>query len=36
MSTREEILGGLMNLMTAKVYDQDIIERAYKFIKESK
>lgn len=27
-------LGGLMNLMIHKVYDHDIIERAYKFIEE--
>lgn len=28
------VLGDLMNLMMHKVYDHDIIERAYKFVKE--
>lgn len=31
---REIILGDLMNLMIHKVYDHDIIKRAYLFIKE--
>lgn len=34
LKEQEIILGGLMNLMIHKVYDHDIIERAYKFIKE--
>lgn len=31
---KQIVLGDLMNLMVHKVYDHDIIERAYKFIKE--
>lgn len=34
LKEQEIVLGGLMNLMIHKVYDHDIIERAYKFIKE--
>lgn len=34
LKEQEIVLGGLMNLMVHKVYDHDIIERAYKFIKE--
>lgn len=29
------VLGDLMNLMIHKVYDHDIIERAYKFVEEA-
>lgn len=34
LKEQEIVLGDLMNLMVHKVYDHDIIERAYKFIKE--
>lgn len=34
LKEQEIVLGGLMNLMIHKVYDHDIIERAYKFVKE--
>ena len=34
LKERDIVLGDLMNLMIYKVYDHDIIERAYKFIKE--
>ena len=34
LKEKEIVLGDLMNLMIHKVYDHDIIERAYKFIKE--
>ena len=34
LKEQQIVLGDLMNLMTHKVYDHDIIERAYKFIKE--
>lgn len=34
LKEQEVVLGGLMNLMIHKVYDHDIIERAYKFVKE--
>ena len=33
LEEREIVLGDLMNLMVHKVYDHDIIERAYNFIK---
>lgn len=31
---RDEVLGGLMNLMVHSVYDSDTVIRAYNFIKE--
>lgn len=34
LEEKKIVLGGLMNLMIHKVYDHDIIERAYKFVKE--
>ena len=34
LKEQQIVLGDLMNLMVHKVYDHDIIERAYKFIKE--
>lgn len=34
LKEQEIVLGSLMNLMMYKVYDHDIIERAYKFVKE--
>lgn len=34
LKEQQIVLGGLMNLMVHKVYDHDIIERAYKFVKE--
>lgn len=34
LEEQQIVLGGLMNLMMYKVYDHDIIERAYKFVKE--
>lgn len=34
LEEQQIVLGGLMNLMVHKVYDHDIIERAYKFVKE--
>lgn len=34
LEEQQIVLGGLMTLMIHKVYDHDIIERAYNFIKE--
>lgn len=34
LKEQQNVLGDLMNLMVHKVYDHDIIERAYRFIKE--
>lgn len=34
LKEQQIVLGDLMNLMIHKVYDHDIIERAYNFIKE--
>lgn len=34
LKEQQIVLGDLMNLMVHKVYDHDIIERAYKFIEE--
>lgn len=34
LKERDEVLGGLMNLMVHNVYDYDIVIKAYKFIKE--
>lgn len=34
LKEQQIVLGDLMNLMVHKVYDHDIIEKAYKFIKE--
>lgn len=34
LKEQQIVLGDLMNLMVHKVYDHDIIERAYKFVKE--
>lgn len=34
LKEQQIVLGDLMNLMIHKAYDHDIIERAYKFIKE--
>ncbi len=34
LKEQQIVLGDLMNLMVHKVYDHDIVERVYKFIKE--
>lgn len=34
LKEQQIVLGDLMNLMVHKAYDHDIIERAYKFVKE--
>lgn len=34
LKERDEVLGGLTNLMVHNVYDYDIVIKAYKFIKE--
>lgn len=34
LKEQQVVLGDLMNLMIHKVYDHDIVERTYKFIKE--
>lgn len=33
LKERDEVLGGLMNLMVHSVYDSDIVIKAYNFIK---
>lgn len=34
LKERDEVLGGLVNLMVHSVYDYDIVIKAYNFIKE--